>query len=96
MNSDWLGWIATAIFAGSYLCKSQTALRRTQGFAAMVWAAYGAIIHATPILVANLLVAGMAVYSSFPAPKRGGTAPPPSGRAGASTVEGLPNSSSGS
>jgi hypothetical protein len=96
MNADWLGWIATAIFAGSYLCKGQTALRRTQALAAMVWAVYGAIIHATPILVANLLVAGMAVYSSFPLPKRGGIAPTPSGPAGASTAEGLPNSRSSS
>jgi hypothetical protein len=87
MNSDWLGWIATAIFAGSYLCKSQAALRRIQALAAVVWAGYGALIGATPILVANLLVAGMAAYSSLP---------PRARPAGASTPEGLSKSRSGS
>jgi hypothetical protein len=69
MSIDWIGWVATGVFAGSYLCKEQAALRRTQAVAASLWAIYGALIHATPVLVANLLVAGMAIYSSIPARK---------------------------
>jgi hypothetical protein len=36
-----------------------------QAGAALLWAIYGAIIAATPIIVANLLVAAAAVYSSL-------------------------------
>ena len=66
-----LGWLATAAFASSYLLKEPAALRRSQAFAALLWVAYGAIIHALPVVVANLVVAGAALYSSFnrsPAP----------------------------
>jgi hypothetical protein len=70
MSIDWIGWVATGVFAGSYLCKEQAALRRTQAAAASLWAIYGALIHATPVMVANLLVGGMAIYSSIPTRKR--------------------------
>ncbi|MGH7527488.1 MAG: hypothetical protein ACREMX_12390 [Gemmatimonadales bacterium] len=62
---DWLGWAATAVFAGSYFCRGQAALRRTQALAAGLWIIYGAAIQAPPVVVANLLVAGLALYSSF-------------------------------
>ena len=65
MTVDWIGWIATAVFAGSYLCKDPMMLRRVQALAACLWAAYGAVIGATPVLVANLLVAAFAGWSSF-------------------------------
>ena len=65
MTVDWIGWIATAIFAGSYLCKDPVMLRRVQALAACMWAVYGAVIGATPVLVANLLVAGFAGWSSL-------------------------------
>ena len=65
MTADWLGWAATATFLASYACKDQGALRRVQAVAALMWTAYGAILHAMPIIVANLLVAGVAVYSSL-------------------------------
>jgi len=61
---DWIGWLATAIFLASYSCKDQGKLRRVQALAAVVWVLYGAILHAVPIVVANLLVAGVALYSS--------------------------------
>jgi hypothetical protein len=70
MTIDWIGWIATAIFVSSYLCKDPLALRRVQAFAACLWIAYGAIIHATPVVVANLLVAAIAIYSSVATSKR--------------------------
>jgi len=65
MSLDWIGWIATAIFAGSYLCKDPVKLRRVQALAACVWAVYGALLGAAPVLVANLLVAGFAGWSSL-------------------------------
>ena len=65
MTVDLIGWIATAIFAGSYLCKDPMMLRRVQALAACMWAVSGAVIGAAPVLVANLLVAGFAGWSSF-------------------------------
>jgi hypothetical protein len=64
MRLDWIGWIATAVFASSYLFKQPLALRRVQASAALLWVIYGAIIHALPVVVANLIVAGMAASSS--------------------------------
>jgi uncharacterized membrane protein YbhN (UPF0104 family) len=63
---DALGWVATVLFLTSYTCRDQRALRRTQAAAAGVWALYGVLLHALPIIVANLLVAAVAVYSSRP------------------------------
>lgn len=62
---DWLGWLATAVFLTSYFTKDSTTLRRVQGVAAGLWAVYGALIHAMPVMVANVIVAGVAVVSSF-------------------------------
>jgi inner membrane protein len=64
LTPDWIGWLATALFLASYFCKDQRNLRRIQGLAAVLWVAYGTILHAIPIVVANLLVAGVALYSS--------------------------------
>jgi hypothetical protein len=65
---DWLGWVATGIFLASYACKDQAKLRRTQAAAALIWVGYGVLLQAVPLIVANLLVAAVAVYSSlFPA-----------------------------
>ncbi|HZI20880.1 MAG TPA: hypothetical protein VFD76_00140 [Gemmatimonadales bacterium] len=65
MSYDWLGWLATAVFVVSYFTKRPVTLRRVQGMAALVWAAYGIAIHALPIIVANVLVAGVAVWTSL-------------------------------
>lgn len=62
---DGLGWLATAVFVTSYFTKQSATLRRIQGLAACLWAAYGVLIHALPVIVANLIVAGVAVASSF-------------------------------
>jgi hypothetical protein len=61
----WIGWIATAVFACSYLFKEPAALRRVQALGALLWIAYGVLIHAFPVVVANLVVAIIAVVSSF-------------------------------
>jgi len=65
--ADGIGWIATALFLASYACKDQRKLRMAQAAAALVWVVYGLILHAVPIIVANMLVALAAVYSSLAA-----------------------------
>jgi hypothetical protein len=62
---DWIGWVASAIFASSYFTKQPGTLRRIQALAALLWMAYGILIHAMPIIVANLVVAAIALYSSL-------------------------------
>ncbi|MEP7343008.1 MAG: YgjV family protein [Acidobacteriota bacterium] len=62
---EWIGWIATAVFAISYFFRRPAALRRIQALAAVLWIGYGIIIKAPPVIVANVVVAVMAVLSSF-------------------------------
>ena len=64
-KSDWIGWLATAVFLVSYFTTQQKSLRRVQGVAAILWATYGVLIHSLPVIVANVLVAVAAVASSF-------------------------------
>jgi hypothetical protein len=56
---------------GSYFCRNQIVLRRVQAVAALVWITYGVVIAAPPIIAANVLVAGVAVWSSVRGPGRG-------------------------
>jgi hypothetical protein len=53
---DYLGWAATAVFVSSYFCTSAQAIRRVQMIGAVMWMAYGVLMHAAPVFVANLLV----------------------------------------
>ena len=62
---SWIGWLATAAFCSSYLCRSEITLRRVQAGAAVLWVVYGGLIHALPVVVANLIVASVALYSSL-------------------------------
>ncbi len=62
---DGVGWLATAVFLCSYFAKRATTLRRIQGAAASLWALYGILIHSWPVIVANILVAGVAVATSL-------------------------------
>jgi len=55
MSVTIIGWLATAVFASSYCFRRPLALRRIEAGAAL--------------LVANLVVAGAALYSSF-SPRR--------------------------
>lgn len=64
-SPDWIGWLATAVFVSSYFPKDPRTLRRLQGLAACLWGAYGALIAALPVLVANVIVASVAIDSSF-------------------------------
>jgi len=65
---DGVGWLATAVFMISYFAKGPIALRRIQGVAALLWASYGILIHALPVIVANVLVAAAAVWTSVRRP----------------------------
>jgi hypothetical protein len=69
MKGDWIGWLATIVFMTSYMSKSPAALRRIQALASCLWLTYGVVIHSVPMIVANALVAAVALYSSFSAAK---------------------------
>jgi len=51
--------------ASSYFAKHPATLRRIQALAALLWMSHGVLIHAIPIIVANLIVAALATFSSF-------------------------------
>jgi hypothetical protein len=63
--SELIGWLATTIFAVSYFVRNPVTMRWVQAAAALCWMTYGILLHARPVIVANLIVAGLAVYSSF-------------------------------
>jgi hypothetical protein len=62
---DWVGWTATALFASSYFFKQPGALRKVQAGAALLWVVYGLMIHALPVIVANMVVATVALGSGM-------------------------------
>lgn len=63
MVIEYLGWIATAVFVGSYFCSRPVALKRAQMVGALMWVVYGLLIGASPVVVANLLVFGAAAWT---------------------------------
>ena len=63
--SDWLGWTATAVFTSSYFFTRTGSLRRVQMIAAVMWVAYGALVGAPPVIVANFLVLGAAAMATW-------------------------------
>jgi len=73
---DSLGWGATAVFVGSYFCARPDAMRRVQMVGALMWVAYGFLMHALPVVAANLLVLAAAAWTARRAQQRdfGGTA----------------------
>jgi len=62
---SWIGWVATACFGFSYFCKKPATLRLIQAGASLMWISYGLLIHAMPVVVANVIVALAALYSTF-------------------------------
>jgi hypothetical protein len=60
-----IGWVATAVFSASYFFRQPSALRRIQAGAACLWIAYGVAIHARPVVIANVIVAVAALYSTY-------------------------------
>ena len=76
---DWLGWVATALFALSYFAKDRHNLLALQIVAASVWVGYGLLLGAAPVVVANVVVAGAAAFTVIRARMPSGG---PSGREG--------------
>ncbi len=62
---EYLGWIATAVFVGSYFCPRPSLLRGTQMLGALLWIAYGIGVRAAPVIVANALVFSAAAWTAF-------------------------------
>jgi hypothetical protein len=60
---EYLGWLATAVFVGSYFCAAPAMLTRVQMLGALLWAVYGLLIGAIPVVAANLLVLGAAAWT---------------------------------
>ena len=73
-----VGWVATGVFAGSYLCREPQTLRKVQAFAAILWIGYGIVIHSFPIIASNVIVATLASLSAFRAGRANAAAYHPS------------------
>jgi hypothetical protein len=59
-----LGWAATGVFVASYFFRRADWLVRTQIVGALLWVVYGVLVHATPVIAANLLVVGAAAWKA--------------------------------
>lgn len=70
-GADLVGWAATALFAASYFCREPRLLRLTQAAAALLWLAYGVVLQALPVIVANVIVASLALWSAWTETPRG-------------------------
>ena len=60
---DVVGWLATVVFVGSYFLEP-TGLRRMQMLGAVLWATYGVLLGATPVIVTNVLVLCAAAWTA--------------------------------
>lgn len=66
MNHFWiegLGWAATCVFVASYFFAKPARLRGFQMLGALLWIAYGVLIGALPVIIANLLVFAAAAWT---------------------------------
>jgi hypothetical protein len=74
MSQIWiecLGWAATGVFVASYFFARPTFLRGVQMLGALLWVVYGVLIHASPVIVANVLVLSAAAWTTLRKPPRG-------------------------
>jgi hypothetical protein len=71
-----LGWVATAVFVGSYFFTRAEVLVRVQMAGAVLWVAYGLLLGATPVVVANVLVLSAAAWKGLRA-RRAAAVPVP-------------------
>jgi hypothetical protein len=63
IGTEYLGWVATAVFVGSYFCFRPALLRGVQMCGALLWVMYGVLIGASPVIVANVLVFSAAAWT---------------------------------
>lgn len=61
--SEWIGWLATGVFVLSYACRRPMTMRLVQAGGAALWVSYGLLLDAAPVIVANVLVGGAALFS---------------------------------
>lgn len=61
--ADALGWVATAVFVGSYFFTRTAVLRGIQMLGSALWILYGVLIAAKPVIAANVLVFGAAAWT---------------------------------
>jgi len=61
--TEMLGWIATAVFTGSYFFSRPGLLRAVQIGGAALWVLYGILIGAVPVIAANVLVLSAAAWT---------------------------------
>jgi hypothetical protein len=60
---EFLGWAASLVFVASYFFTRVEAIKSVQMIAALMWTAYGLLIGASPVVVANLLVFVVAAWT---------------------------------
>jgi len=63
-SGEWVGWVATALFALSYLVDRPLHLLLLQALAGALWVIYGAVLGAAPVVVDNGVVAAGALYKA--------------------------------
>jgi uncharacterized protein with PQ loop repeat len=63
--SELIGWVATAIFAASYFFRNPVTMRWVQACAAICWILYGVLLHAVPVIAANLIVVTLAAVTAW-------------------------------
>lgn len=61
--ADVLGWVATAVFVGSYFFRRAAVLRGIQMLGSALWIIYGVLIAARPVIAANVLVFAAAAWT---------------------------------
>jgi hypothetical protein len=71
-----VGWVATAVFVASYFFRRAEILVRVQIAGAMLWVVYGVLMRAPPVIAANLLVAGAAMWKATQASRVHGSGTP--------------------
>ena len=65
LTSQWIGWLATGLFALSYFVRQEFNLLRLQTVSACLWITYGLAIGAMPVVIANVVVASGASLKAF-------------------------------
>jgi len=61
-SGEWVGWLATALFALSYGVARPLNLLLLQALAGVLWVLYGTVLGAAPMVVDNGVVAFGALY----------------------------------
>lgn len=63
-SGEWVGWVATGLFALSYLVARPLHLLLLQALAGGLWITYGLALGAMPVVIANAVVTSGALYKA--------------------------------